>query len=164
MNYELIYDAVTTSQAPNTALIIASGALGIAVLWGGWLKSRGQPLHVGVKFWIVAAGIMVALSALYRYEQYRIAHRTDVKTVEGPVIGYWTKQERRRNADDSYSTYDWEGFSISGVPFVYRRYIEQNYFHNSGPKAIGLKDGMYLRLRYTPDDNQIVRVEKGVLP
>jgi hypothetical protein len=164
MNYELIYDAASTSEAPLNILKFALGIAAFALLWGGWLKFRGQPLHGGVKFVALAAALIGAVSALSRYEQYTIAKRTDVKTIEGPVMGFWQKEERYRRADDSYSTAHWEGFSINGVPFVYRRFDDQNYFHNSGAGALELKDGVYLRLNYVSEDNKIVRVEKAVLP
>ena len=165
MNYELIYDAVATSEAPGEVLKFGLGAIGLTALWAGWLRMKRHPLHWGVKFLGVIAVILLALSLLYRYEQYYISKRTDVQTVEGPIIGCWIKVERTRTYNGKYSTTEWEGFSINGVPFVYARNVGQNYFHNAAPRAMELKDGVYLRLRYASDGttNQIIRVERGVL-
>jgi hypothetical protein len=164
VNYELVYDAVTTSDAPAEILKFALGAVGLTALWAGWLRMKGSPLHGGVKMLGAIAVILLAVSLLSRYEQYTISRRTDVQTVEGPILGCWNKKERNKRADGSYSTTEWEGFSLNGVPFVYSR-EGQNYFHNGGKGSLELKDGLYLRLRYVSDGstNQIIRVERGVL-
>lgn len=161
MHYELIYDAVTMSEAPASTLMFGLGAAGLAALWTGWLKWRGHALHWGVKWMGLVALLMLAISLLSLYEQHYIAVRTDVRTVEGPVMGYWTKRERTRNSSGSYSTTEWEGFSVNETAFVYPKNVEQNYFHNSGRTAMKLEDGVYLRLRYVPGDNNIIRVERG---
>jgi hypothetical protein len=165
MNYELIYDAVTTSEAPRSALTFALGLSVAAGAWGFWLKRGGHPLHGGVKFVGVAAILMFLITGLYKVEQYTITRRTDVQSIEGALMGFWTKEERVRNADGGYSKVVWEGFWINGVPFVYRRNLDQNYFH--GSRDVELKDGMVLRLRYVNEaeiGNQIVRIERLVVP
>ena len=131
MNYELIYDAVATSEAPGEVLKFGLGAIGLTALWAGWLRMKGHPLHWGVKFLGVIAIILLTLSLLYRYEQYYISKRTDVQTVEGPIIGCWIEVERTRTYNGKYSTTEWEGFSINGVPFVYARNVGQNYFRSA---------------------------------
>ncbi|MGH7712927.1 MAG: hypothetical protein ACREOG_16675, partial [Gemmatimonadaceae bacterium] len=123
-------------------------------------------LGVGIKLLGALVVILFLLSAGSLYEQRRLAARTDARTVEGPVTGLWTKSERRSGSPRSY--WEWEGFWVEGIPFVYLRNLEQNYFHNAGARALDLRDGMRLRLRYIVERdgdtvrNQILRVERAV--
>jgi len=165
MNYELIYDAVSTSTAPYTILTAGLGLLTVGGLWTAKLKWGGDALHWGAKFFLGAGILILMISGLSRYEQYRIGQRTDAQTIEGMVSGYWTKVERTKNASNTYNSSTWEGFSVNGVAFSYRLGDEQNYFHNSGKRAIEMRDGLQLRIRYLPDGpnmNRIVRIERGI--
>ena len=106
-----------------------------------------------------------ALGFGYQYEQRRLAARADFRTVEGPIEGLWTQQVRRAGTGRSY--WQWEGFRVNGVPFSYVRNAEQNYFHNGGSRAIDVRNGMVVRVRYlerTEDGkarNDIVRLERA---
>jgi hypothetical protein len=168
MSYELVYDVATTSQAPRVALTFAAAAVALTLVWGVWLRVRGVPLTTGVKFAAGVAALLVVIAVLTFVEQRHIASRADARTIEGPVTGLWTKDERERRADGSWSTWQWEGFTVGGVAFVYARNVEQNYFHNGGPTAIALRDGMRVRLRYVDERDgdavrhQIVRVERAI--
>jgi hypothetical protein len=164
VRFDLVYDATTTSQASRSALVFGLGAFVIGVVWAAWLRSRDQPVHVGAKFVLGVSVLMIALSGLYVYEQRRIAARTDVRTVEGPVVGHWTRRERRTGSNNSY--WHQEGFYVGGVSFAYTRNVEQNYFHNGGASAFDIVDGTQLRIRYVEERdgetvrNNIVRVER----
>jgi hypothetical protein len=166
VQFELVYDATTTSEASRSALLFGLGALIIGVAWAAWLRSRDAPVHAGAKFVLGVSVLMIAISALYVYEQRRIAARSDIRTVEGPVVGHWTRRERRSGSTNSYWHY--EGFYVGGVSFAYTRNTEQNYFHNGGKSAFDIADGIQLRIRYVEERdgttvrNNIVRVERGV--
>src|SRR5207244_2233797 len=111
--------------------------------------------HGGIKFLFGISVLMMLLSALSRYEQHYIANRQDVRTVEGPVIGHWTRWARRGGESNSY--WDYEGFWIQDVAFSYTRNLEQNYFHNSGSRSLKLQDGLLLRIRYLQEPGKVVR-------
>ena len=166
MNYRLVYDAVTTSDAPKVAMAYGIVALLLVLLWGAWLRYRGKALHAGVKFLGVITLIMLTLSAGYRLEQRVISKRTP-KLVEGPIAGYWENRQRRAGNDRSY--WQWEGFSVSGVNFAYVTNAEQNYFHNGGTPRLQIEDGLLVRVHYLEERdgnqtrNQIVRLEAGAL-
>jgi hypothetical protein len=163
--YELLYDALTTSDAPRYAFGLCAVAFVIAVAWAAWLRSNDKPLHTGVKFLGVITIILLTLGVGYKYEQRRLASRTDFRIVEGPIEGLWSQRVRRSGNNRSYS--QWEGFRVNGVAFSYARDVEQNYFHNGGSRAIELRDGMVVRVQYleNPDDgkprNDIVRFERA---
>jgi hypothetical protein len=163
--YELVYDALTTSDAPRYAYGLCGVAFVIFVAWVAWLRIHDRALHGGVKFLGVITIILLGLGLAYQYEQRRMASRTDVRTVEGPVEGLWTQQVRQGGSNKSYV--QWEGFRVNGVAFSYARSVEQNYFHNGGSRAVDLKDGMVVRVRYleNPEDgkprNDIVRFERA---
>lgn len=165
MTYELVYDVATTSQAPRVVLVWTAGLAAVAVAWGTWLRAKGRPLSGGAKWFAIVAVIFAGVTAVTYYEQRTIASRADALTVEGPIVGLWQKAERTRRADRSWQTTRWEGFWVDGVGFVYATNVEQNYFHNGGPTAIPLTDGMRVRLRYVVnrDDgrelHEIVRFE-----
>jgi hypothetical protein len=168
MTYQLVYDVATTSNAPRDVMLWTAGLIAVTLVWGIVLRVRGRPLHAGVKFLGVVAVIFVGVSALTLYEQKHIAARTDVLVVEGPLVGVWQKDERTKDADGKWRKTSWEGFWIQGVGFVYARSIEQNYFHNGGPTALALHDGMRLRLHYVvnrhdgKEYHEITRVERIV--
>ena len=166
MNFELVYDVATTSEAPRSALLLGLAATAILAVWYGWLKLRGLPIGNGTKFLGVVALLLLLLSLGTWYEQRRLADRRDTRNAEGPVVSHWTKRVRRPGNTISY--WEWEGFSIQGVAFAYARNLEQNYFHNAGKSSIDLRDGMHLKLRYIEERdgdqirNQILRVERAV--
>jgi hypothetical protein len=80
--------------------------------------------------------ILIVVGFLTRLEQESLRTRTDVRTVEGTVTGYW---KDRRLAPGSLTEYRrWEGFSLNGVAFSYQPLLGQNYFHDSDV----IRDGM----------------------
>lgn len=166
MNYQLVYDAVTTSDAPRSAFGLGLAVLLIFGVWAGWLKSRGQSLHAGVRFLFVIVVVLFALGVGSQIEQKYLAKRTDARTVEGPLLGHWTDRVRRAGSQNSY--WEWEGFNVQNVSFSYARNLEQNYFHNGGSRAIELKDGIRVRLKYIEEQdggkvrNHILRIERAV--
>jgi hypothetical protein len=165
VNYRLVYDVATTSEAPESAMAFGIGALLIALLWAAWLRYRGRRLNAGVKILGVIALAMLALSEAYRFEQRSIGKQTP-KLAEGPIAGYWEKSQRRASGSGNFHR-QWEGFSVSGVSFEYVCNEEQNYFHNAGTTRLQLQDGMLVRVHYLaePDGNafrnQIVKFEVG---
>lgn len=170
MNWELVYDAVTmSSAAPDTARWAAGIAIA-AMAWGGWLNYRGRPVHVAAKMLGAIAIVVFAVSLLFRWELRKIGQRTDLKTVDGPVTYYWKKQVRTKTAANgsTYRTTDWEGFELGGVNFAVERFPGQNYFHNTGPGEIRIRDGVFLRLTYYDEGEgdsltrRIIKVERGV--
>ena len=166
MRFELVYDVGTTSEAPRYALLLAILALIATMAWLIWLRGRDQPMGIGIKLLIGLTVILFVLGVGLIYEQRRLASRTDARTVEGPIAGLWTKSVRRSGRPISY--WEWEGFSVEGVAFAYVRNLEQNFFHNAGARALELRDGVRLRLRYIEERdgenvrNQILRVERVV--
>ncbi|QOY91852.1 hypothetical protein [Paludibaculum fermentans] len=162
MNYELIYDIAQDSQAPKLAFLFGA-ALAVATgLWVLYLRIRALPLHAGVKFLGALTGIIFLLGGGYDAEQRYLAGNKSARQVEGPITGYWTRLETRSGEQE---TYEWEGFIVGGVPFVYARNVEQNAFHNAGENSVVLADGMQARIRYVPlvrdgrPDNQILVFE-----
>ena len=163
MNYELIYDVATTSQASRSAFLLGCAAFALFALWSGWLKWQGTPLHAGVKFVGVIVVICAALSAGLRWEQKVLAQQAagpQARTAEGAISGLWANRVRRGSSPPSY--WEWEGFSVAGADFSYCRNSEQNAFNNAGSRSLNLADGMRVRVTYVPDRdgrNQIVRFE-----
>ncbi len=166
MKYELVFDVATTSEAPRYAFLLAVIALAAAMAWLVWLRSRDMPMRVGIKLLIALTVLLFLLGGGLLLEQRQLAARTDARTVEGAITGLWTKFVRRSGTPRSY--WEWEGFSVDGVPFAYLRNLEQNFFHNARSRALELRDGMRLRLRYIEERdgetvrNQILRVERAL--
>ncbi len=165
MKYELVFDVATTSEAPRYALLLAVIALAVTMAWLVWLRSRDRPMRVGIKLLIALTVLLFLLSGGLLLEQRQLAARTDARTVEGAITGLWTRSVRRSGTPRSY--WEWEGFSVQGIPFAYVRNLEQNFFHNAGTRALQLRDGMRLRLRYIEERdgetvrNEILRVERA---
>lgn len=163
MTYQVIYDIATDSQAPPVAFLFGAIALCITGIWIAWLRIRAAHLHGGVKFLGVVTVLMFALGAGLIAEQKSLASDPSARTVEGSIANYWTRREHGRV--NRKHLYEWEGFSVNGVSFVYARNVERNAFHNVGPTALRLQDGLAVRIRYVPqlhdgrDDNQITRFE-----
>ncbi len=166
MNYELVFDVATTSEAPRYAFLLAGIALAATLAWLLWLRSQDQPLGIWIKLLMGLTLILVLLAGGLFFEQRHLASRTDTRMVEGPIRGLWTRSVRRSGSPPSY--WEWEGFSLEGVAFAYARNLEQNYFHNAGVSAMSLRHGMRLRLRYIEERdgetvrNHILRVERAV--
>jgi hypothetical protein len=166
MNFELVYDAVTTSDAPRSAFGLGLVALVITAVWSLWLKRRRQALHAGVKFLAFIVVVLMAVGIGSKVEQSYLAARTDSRTVQGPLTGLWTERVRRSGSQNSY--WEWEGFRVQDVPFSYARNVEQNYFHNGGSRSIDLREGLVVRLTYIEDRdgdkirNHILRIEKAI--
>ncbi len=157
-DWELIFDAATTSTAAIGTLQFAACLAVPAILWAAWLLRRGESLHGGVKMLGGMALLLAAIAGLYRYEQRYIASREGAKTVEGVVAGSW--EERQRTSSSKSNEYRlWQGFYVNGVSFVYAPSVQQNYFHRDGV----LRDGMRVRLTYFEEDkvNAIARVERA---
>ncbi|MGJ5820569.1 hypothetical protein [Paludibaculum fermentans] len=162
MNYELIYDIAQDSQAPKVAFLFGA-ALAVATgLWVLYLRVRALRLHAGVKLLGSITLIVFLLGGGYVVEQRYLAGNRSARQVEGPITGYWTRMETR---SDDQGTYEWEGFIVDGVSFVYARNVEQNAFHNAGENSVVLADSMHARIRYVPlmrdgrADNQIIVFE-----
>ena len=166
MKFELVYDVATTSEAPRYALLLTVVALVATLSWLVWLRSRDKPIGIGIKLLAALTVLLCLLTVGSFYEQRRLATRTDTRSVEGPIAGLWRRSVRRSGTPRSY--WEWEGFSLEGVPFAYVRNLEQNYFHNAGSRALDLRDGQILRVRYIQERdgenarNQILRVERAV--
>ena len=166
MIFELVYDVATTSEAPRYALLLTVIAVVATLSWLVWLRSRDKPIRIGLKLLIALTVVLILLTAGSFYEQRLLANRTDARSVEGPVTGVWRRSVRRSGTPRSY--WELEGFSLEGVPFAYVRNLEQNFFHNAGSRALDLRDGMRLRVRYIQERdgdnvrNQILRVERAV--
>jgi hypothetical protein len=143
MSFVLVYD-VGASTASRSALVLALGLLAAALSWGGVLRMRGRPLDGMVLFLGIVAVLFVIVSALSAYERRLLMARTDVRTVEGPIVGLWESRTIRGGKTAFHS----QGFSIGGVPFAYVRDVERNAWSNRGRCALALRDGMVLRLRY----------------
>jgi hypothetical protein len=165
MNFELVYDAVTTSEAPRSAFGLSLALLVIVVAWTAWLTSRGKALHAGVKFLAFIVVVLMAVAIGSKVEQRYLASRTDFHIVQGPLSGHWTERVRRSGSQNSY--WEWEGFRVQDVPFSYARNVEQNYFHNGGSHSIDFREGLVLRLKYIEERdgdkirNHILRIEKA---
>ncbi|WP_321473250.1 hypothetical protein [uncultured Paludibaculum sp.] len=163
MTWQLIYDVAQDSQAPRLAFLFGSAAALATGFWVAYLRLRALPLHTGVKFLGGITLLLLVLGAGLIAEQRSLAGNRSARQVEGSITGYWTRTEHR--AGDQTSEWEWEGFSVNGVAFVYARNVEQNAFHNAGDRTVILADGMKVRIRYVPEvrdgraDNQIARFE-----
>jgi len=163
MNYQLVYDAITTSDAPRSAYGLGLVALALFSIWAAWLKTRGHALHAGIWFLGIIVLVLFAIGIGSQVEQRYLANRTDTRTIEGPIMGHWKDRVRRAGSNNSY--WEWEGFYVQNVPFSYTRNLEQNYFHNAGSRSLELKDGMRVRVTYIEEQqdgkprNHILRFE-----
>jgi len=170
MDYELIYDTATMSTAPVSCLKWAITSLALGAVWTAKLRWFGDSVHLGAKFFLGVGLLLLVMSGLFALEKRQASRRTDLENVEGVIVGHWTKTVRtRRTNSSSYDSVQWEGFSLNGIAFAYSTNTGPNFFNNSGPNQLELRDGVYLRLRYYtespgPDAVRIiVRVER-VLP
>lgn len=166
MTYQLVYDIAADSQAPRMAFLFGTVGLLITGLWIALLRMRARRLHGGVKFLGAMTVLLFLLGTGLIAEQKSLAGSASARSVEGPISNYWTRAEHLHRSGHS-SVYEWEGFAVSGVSFVYARNVEQNAFHNAGRSAVYLADGAAVRIRYVPQvrdgrvDNQITRLELG---
>ena len=165
MNYKLIFDVATHSDAPLTAAYFGMALAAVALTLVAVIHFRGQTIGVATKFFMIAATLILLVSVGSFYEKKVIASQriTEGKSVEGVVVGHWTSWERTSAGSKSYN--DYEGFYVNGTHFSYTRSSSGNYFGNNGDRKIEIRDGMRVRLQYLPKKsgdsvhNQIIRFE-----
>jgi hypothetical protein len=151
--YELLYDAATGSSAPRSAALVALGLAGAAGLRALWRAGRGRaPIDGLGGFLVAAAALFVLLAGAYVYERRQLATgAVATRVAEGPITGMWRDRTVRAGRTKAY----WEGFRVSGVPFVYDLGTEDNYWRNHRSQGGPLGEGARVRLRY------VERVESG---
>lgn len=165
MNYQLIYSVAEHSNAPMTAAVFGAGLGAVALISAAVVWNRGGKIGTGVKFFIIASTLMLIISVMSVVEKRVIASKTQTegKVAEGAVVQHWTSWERSASSSNSYWYY--EGFYVNGVHFSYTTNLSNNYFNNSGPRKVDIKDGMRVRVHYLEEAsgekkrNQITRFE-----
>lgn len=148
INYQLIYDVATMSEAPKQALALGGLIGGVAAVMSIVQWFQGNSPGGLTRFFVLAAVILVAVGIGLEYEKRWIVRKAEkeARVVQGTVIGYWAQRERQRPGSTSY--WEWEGFTVGGTQFAYRRNASQNYFHNPGPGQLQIRDGMQVRVQY----------------
>ena len=167
-NDTLIYDALTMSTAPESALALAGLLAAAAFASWLWRRLRPQPGR-GLTGWlVVASGVFALVSAGLVWEQKTVADPAGWQEVKGPLQGLWEDRVRRAGKDRGY--WNWQGFSVGGVAFAYVRNSDGNFFNNAGNHRVDLHEGQALRVHYIERNElgerqrHIVRIERLSMP
>jgi hypothetical protein len=164
MNPQLVYDAATMSRTPQSVALVAAGLAVVAAGLWLWKRWRGHGSAVLTGWFTAAALLMAAVSVASEVERRQIAGHPDIRVAEGPVVHPSEWRTRRAGKDVAYTR--WQGFWIGEVGFSYALNVGTNYFNNSAPQALDLREGLLLRVHYVEERDgtavvrHIVRVER----